>query len=106
MVRLYGRSLSIFIVTVVFLGISFIAVCLRCLVRVKIVKAFGWDDGMMGLALVYHPVEYSLVTLTDKLIDFQHAFRIMWNNRLIVWHWPAPRSTNQGGYNRDCYVCM
>jgi hypothetical protein len=52
MLPLHGRSESIFIVTTTFLGISFIAVCLRCFVRLKIVKAFGWDDTFMVFAMV------------------------------------------------------
>lgn len=52
MLPLEGRSQTIFIVTTVFLGISFIAVCLRCFVRIKIVRAFGWDDTLMVFAMV------------------------------------------------------
>lgn len=52
MLPLEGRSQSIFIVTTVFLGISFIAVCLRCFVRIRLVKAFGWDDAFMVCAMV------------------------------------------------------
>lgn len=52
MLPLEGRSETIFIVTTVFLGISFIAVCLRCFVRLKLVKAFGWDDALMVFAMV------------------------------------------------------
>lgn len=43
---------TIIAVTAVFLAISFVAVCLRCFVRLRIVKAFGWDDGAMLLAMV------------------------------------------------------
>ncbi|KAF9893174.1 hypothetical protein FE257_012589 [Aspergillus nanangensis] len=52
MVELEGRSLSIFVVTVIFLGLSFIAVCLRCFVRLRLVRAFGWDDALMVFAMV------------------------------------------------------
>lgn len=52
MIEFKGRSESIFIVTVVFLGISFIAVCLRCFVRLRLVRAFGWDDALMVFAMV------------------------------------------------------
>lgn len=53
MLPLEGRSISIFVVTTIFLAISFITVCLRCFVRLWIVKAFGWDDAMMVFAMVY-----------------------------------------------------
>jgi hypothetical protein len=33
-------------------SISFISVVLRCYVRSRIVKAFGWDDFFMVIALV------------------------------------------------------
>lgn len=52
MLPLEGRSQTIFIVTTVFLGLSFISVCLRCFVRLKLVRAFGWDDGLMVFAMV------------------------------------------------------
>ncbi|KAK1140284.1 putative cation-transporting ATPase 1 [Aspergillus melleus] len=49
--ELKGHSETIFIVTVIFLGISFIAVCLRCFVRLRLVRAFGWDDALMVFAM-------------------------------------------------------
>lgn len=52
MQELKGRSEAIFIVTIIFLGLSFVAVCLRCFVRLKLVKAFGWDDALMVFAMV------------------------------------------------------
>ena len=52
MVDLEGRSKTIFVVTVIFLCLSFVAVCLRCFVRIKVVKAFGWDDALMVFAMV------------------------------------------------------
>lgn len=51
---------AIIAVTAAFLGISLVAVCLRCFVRLRIVKAFGWDDGAMLLAMV-GTVEYQSV---------------------------------------------
>lgn len=59
MLPLEGRSLSIFVVTTIFLGLSFIAVCLRCFVRIKLVKAFGWDDGLMVFAMVNNDLTYA-----------------------------------------------
>lgn len=43
---------AIIAVTAVFLGISFVAISLRCYVRLRIVKAFGWDDTVMLMAMV------------------------------------------------------
>ncbi|CAG8191602.1 unnamed protein product [Penicillium olsonii] len=48
-----SRSKAILIVTSVFLGISLLSVILRCVVRTRIVRAFGWDDGVMLLAMCW-----------------------------------------------------
>ncbi|KAJ5464335.1 uncharacterized protein N7458_000021 [Penicillium daleae] len=45
---------AIIIVAAVFLSISLIAVCLRCFVRLKIVKAFGYDDSLMVMATIFN----------------------------------------------------
>lgn len=47
-----GKSETILVTTAIFVSISFIAVCLRCFVRLRIMKVFGWDDGFMVLAMV------------------------------------------------------
>lgn len=52
---LKGQSLAIFVVAVVFMGVSVITVSLRCFVRSYIVRAFGWDDILMLVALVQFP---------------------------------------------------
>jgi hypothetical protein len=43
---------AIIITTAVFLGFSLVTVCLRCFVRLKIVKSFGYDDALMVAAAV------------------------------------------------------
>lgn len=47
-----GRSEAITIVTSVFFGVSLLTVLLRCFVRLRVVRAFGWDDGLMVAAMV------------------------------------------------------
>lgn len=47
-----GRSEAITIVTAVFFAASLITVLLRCFVRLRVVRAFGWDDGLMLSAMV------------------------------------------------------
>jgi hypothetical protein len=47
-----SRSRAILVVTSVFLGISLVSVALRIFVRTRIVRAFGWDDSIMVLAMV------------------------------------------------------
>ena len=49
---LVGPSLAIFIVSMVMMILSIVAVSLRIFVRLYIVRAFGWDDALMLAALV------------------------------------------------------
>jgi hypothetical protein len=42
-------------VNIAFVAFAFVAYTLRCVVRLKMVKAFGLDDCLMGLALVCTP---------------------------------------------------
>ncbi|KAJ5161274.1 hypothetical protein N7492_006666 [Penicillium capsulatum] len=66
MLPLHGRSTAIFVVTTVFMGISFIAVCLRCFVRLRLVKAFGWDDALMVFAMILN-ILFALCGITGAL---------------------------------------
>jgi hypothetical protein len=49
------RSLEVKVVAAVFVAIASVTVILRCYVRLFVVKAFGWDDGAMVIAMVFHP---------------------------------------------------
>ncbi|CAG8293813.1 unnamed protein product [Penicillium olsonii] len=73
---LEGRSESIFIITTVFLGISFIAVCLRCFVRLRIVKAFGWDDAFMVCAMLLNTL-FALCGITGALYGIGQKSRVL-----------------------------
>lgn len=57
------RSLEVRSVAAVFMSVACVAVMLRCYVRGWVVKAFGWDDGAMVLAMVY--------ALCDCLVQVQ-----------------------------------
>ncbi|RHZ63772.1 uncharacterized protein CDV56_107339 [Aspergillus thermomutatus] len=48
---LVDRALAVFVVSVAMMGISVLAVVLRSFVRLYLVRAFGWDDALMVLAL-------------------------------------------------------
>jgi hypothetical protein len=61
---LVDRSLAIFLVSIIIMSISVIAVSLRSFVRLSIVRAFGWDDGLMVAALV----SYLLPWYEDRLL--------------------------------------
>ncbi|KAJ6157988.1 hypothetical protein N7470_005580 [Penicillium chermesinum] len=90
MLQLQDRSLAIFVVTVVFLGISSITVCLRCFVRLKIVKAFGWDDGLMVFAWILN-IFFALCGITGALRGFgQRKEVLLREGRLetaMFWWW-------------------
>lgn len=49
---LEGRSLALFVFAATFMILSITTVSLRCFVRSYIVRAFGWDDILMLVALV------------------------------------------------------
>lgn len=49
---LEGRGLAIFVISAIFMFITIVTVSLRCFVRSFIVRAFGWDDILMLVALV------------------------------------------------------
>ncbi|CRL24475.1 unnamed protein product [Penicillium camemberti] len=46
-----SHNKAILVVTSVFFGISLVSVVLRCFVRTQVVRAWGWDDGTMVIAM-------------------------------------------------------
>ncbi|OGE50553.1 hypothetical protein PENARI_c016G09952 [Penicillium arizonense] len=48
------RNLAIKVVAALFMSIACVAVMLRCYVRGWVVKAFGWDDGAMVMAMFWY----------------------------------------------------
>ncbi|BCR84693.1 putative integral membrane protein [Aspergillus chevalieri] len=73
MVEFAGRSESIFIVTIIFLVISLVAVCLRCFVRIRLVRAFGWDDGLMVAAMVVN-ILFALCGIVGPIYGIGQTF--------------------------------
>lgn len=53
---------AIIAVAATFMTLAFITVALRCYVRLRLVKAFGWDDGSMVVAMVSYL--FSLLSYT------------------------------------------
>ncbi|KAJ6014741.1 hypothetical protein N7540_009332 [Penicillium herquei] len=90
MLPLEGRSLAIFIVTSIFLGISFIAVCLRCFVRIRLVKAFGWDDGLMVFAMLLN-ILFALCGITGSLYGIGQKSELLIERGTLetamLWWW-------------------
>ncbi|GIJ88290.1 hypothetical protein Asppvi_007210 [Aspergillus pseudoviridinutans] len=87
---LHGRSLSLFIVTLVFLCISFTAVALRCFVRLRLVKAFGWDDGLMVLAMLFN-IWFSICGLAGSVAGIGRRFDQFDSKqdiqKALLWWW-------------------
>lgn len=54
-----NRGTSLAIIAGVFCGLAFVAVSLRCYVRIRLVKAFGLDDYFMVAAEVRHVLHHS-----------------------------------------------
>ncbi|PWY76111.1 hypothetical protein BO94DRAFT_568526 [Aspergillus sclerotioniger CBS 115572] len=48
------RTLAVRAVAAVFFSLASVTIILRCYVRLAIVKAFGWDDAIMLLAMVFY----------------------------------------------------
>ncbi|RHZ43187.1 putative integral membrane protein [Aspergillus thermomutatus] len=85
-----GRSRALFAVTLVFLCLSFIAVALRCFVRLRLVKAFGWDDGLMVLAMLFD-IWFATCGLAGAVAGFGKRFD-QFNTRAdvqtaLLWWW-------------------
>lgn len=93
-----SRSLAVKSAGAVFMTVASVAVILRCYVRVRLVKGFGWDDGAMLIAGVSFSSSFN--------VRNQHALRridslhhVLWVHdwRLAVWHWvqiPTSHSTS------------
>ncbi|KAI2786239.1 hypothetical protein POX_g08622 [Penicillium oxalicum] len=85
-----GRSTAIFVVTTVFLGLSFIAVCLRCFVRIKLVKAFGWDDCLMVFAMFLN-VLFALCGITGAFYGMGQRSKVLMERgtmeTAMFWWW-------------------
>ncbi|OOG00014.1 hypothetical protein ASPCADRAFT_126894 [Aspergillus carbonarius ITEM 5010] len=89
MIEFKGRSESIFVVTVVFLGISFISVCLRCFVRLRLVRAFGWDDALMVFAMALE-ILFALCGITGSLYGMGQKLEQLGSGHLetaLFWWW-------------------
>lgn len=48
------RNLEVKAVAATFVSIACITVLLRCYVRLRVVRSFGWDDGVMVVAMLFY----------------------------------------------------
>lgn len=78
-----SRNKAILIVTSVFLAISLFTVMLRCFVRTQVVRAWGWDDGTMVIAMVSQPAPSTTRTPSNTspyIAGFQRSLRPLRNH--------------------------
>ncbi|KAL5342686.1 hypothetical protein BJX70DRAFT_269101 [Aspergillus crustosus] len=95
---LVDRSLAIFTVSAVMIGLSIVVVSMRCFVRLYVVRAFGWDDGLMVVALALF-IALSVLCMMGpiagighKVADFQsidglqRAMMLWWLGQMLyIW---------------------
>ncbi|RHZ73132.1 hypothetical protein CDV55_108756 [Aspergillus turcosus] len=90
---LVDRALAIFVVSAVMTGISVVAVVLRSFVRLYVVRAFGWDDALMVLALSLF-VSLSICCMVGsesgighKMVEFESLGTLDELKRSLLWWW-------------------
>ncbi|KAJ5899429.1 hypothetical protein N7495_004173 [Penicillium taxi] len=89
---LVGHSMAMFVVCIVLLALAVTTVALRCFVRLYIVRAFGWDDGLMLFALTMFIgmatclIGGSMTGLCHHQTDFPNL--TLYKNAL-EWYWVA-----------------
>lgn len=79
-----GHSQTILVVSAFLLAVSVLSVGLRCFVRTYVLYAFGWDDGLMVIAMVSEykqSFENMVIMLTYHLVDSVLRLLHLWNNR-------------------------
>jgi hypothetical protein len=80
------RSLSARSVAASFGALAWFAVSLRLYVRLKLVKCFGWDDGLMVLALVSIPSINHLPNLADTDAGLLHRILCLYDYCKPLWY--------------------
>ncbi|KAL4792187.1 hypothetical protein BDV19DRAFT_392359 [Aspergillus venezuelensis] len=93
-----NHSLAIFVATAVMVGLSIIAVLMRCFVRLYLVRAFGWDDVLMLVALALFMALSALCMMGSKvgvghrvedfpdLKTLQDALKVWWLGQMLyLW---------------------
>jgi hypothetical protein len=71
------RSLEVKVVAAVFVAIASVTVILRCYVRLFVVKAFGWDDGAMVIAMVFYPpFQFDSLQILTYIAMVPHVLRM------------------------------
>ncbi|GIJ98171.1 hypothetical protein Aspvir_000286 [Aspergillus viridinutans] len=90
---LVDRALAIFVVSVVMMGISVVAVVLRSFVRLYLVRAFGWDDALMVLALTLFVIFGICCTIGSmsgvghRMVEFRGPEALDELKKSLLWWW-------------------
>ncbi|KAL4931364.1 uncharacterized protein BDV17DRAFT_256685 [Aspergillus undulatus] len=77
------RSLAVKTVAAVFMPIACITVMLRCYVRGFVIKAFGWDDGAMVIAMAFY-IMFSACMIGGTLYGTGHKFANLEAHQRVV----------------------
>ncbi|KAJ5314717.1 Vacuolar protein sorting-associated VPS28 N-terminal [Penicillium atrosanguineum] len=87
---LEGRGLAIFVLAAVFMILSLTTVSLRCFVRSYIVRAFGWDDFLMLIALALFVI-LAICCMIGTSNGVGHQFddftSLVIYERALLWWW-------------------
>ncbi|KAE8372123.1 hypothetical protein BDV26DRAFT_274735 [Aspergillus bertholletiae] len=88
--RLEGGGKSIFVVVIICLCTSLAVVVLRCFVRLKMVKTFGWDDTLMVFAMALN-IWFAICGIAGSLAGFGRKFsdfdRPQDIEKALFWWW-------------------
>ncbi|KAL4778091.1 hypothetical protein BJX76DRAFT_344165 [Aspergillus varians] len=71
-----SRSMAVTVVAAVFMSIACMAVLLRCYVRGWVIKAFGWDDGAMVIAMAFY-LMFSGCMIGGSVYGTGHKFAVL-----------------------------
>ncbi|KAB8223190.1 hypothetical protein BDV33DRAFT_167626 [Aspergillus novoparasiticus] len=91
-----GRSIATISVPATFTSLSLITVSLRCYMRLRVVKRFGWDDGLMVVAMILdlvftitgivgsiHGIGQKSEYFNDRPDDYRLAMLCWWTGLLF-----------------------
>ncbi|KAJ5820420.1 hypothetical protein N7474_006011 [Penicillium riverlandense] len=77
------RALTVRTVAAVFMSVACVSVLLRCYVRGWVVKAFGWDDGSMVLAMAFY-VMFAACTIGGTLYGTGRKFEHLTASQRVI----------------------
>lgn len=93
------RGVDMFAVNVLFLVLTVPTVLLRCYVRAKIIRSFGWDDWLMIVAQVCDKgTRYvNAMVSSDKCAGTLYFIFYLVILFYLLWRWRTYSRLDQGG---------